>query len=173
MKRFVFVSILCFVTIAIKAQSINGRVIDEQSQPMPFVNVVWLNRTDSTFITGAVTQEDGTFSIATDRHDGLLKVSSVGYSTKYIVAGQGNVGDIQMQPNTQELGEVVIKGRLSSLSRLAERRARAGVATCRHTTSRGMSPTSTSASTGTTVIVDSMCLVVSGTMTTAIGIAAK
>ena len=112
MKRFVFVSILCLATIAIKAQSISGRVIDEQSQPMPFVNVVWLNRSDSTFVAGTVTKEDGIFSIATDRHDGLLKVSSVGYSTMYVVAGQGNVGDIQMQPNTQELGEVVIKGQM-------------------------------------------------------------
>ena len=101
---------MCLVAIASTAQGINGRVIDEQSQPMPFVNVVLLNRADSAFIAGAVTKDDGAFTIETDRNDGLLKVSSVGYLPQYVQARQGNVGDIQMQPDTQTLGEVVVKG---------------------------------------------------------------
>ena len=82
MKRFILSTLVCFVFIASIAQSINGRVIDEQAQPMAFANVVLLNRSDSTFITGEVTKADGTFYIATDRKDGLLKVSSVGYETR-------------------------------------------------------------------------------------------
>ena len=100
---------MCLVAIASTAQSISGRVTDEQTQPMPFANVVFLNRSDSAFIAGAVTKDDGTFSIATERNDGLLKVSSVGYIIRYIDARQGNVGDILMQPDTQMLGEVVVK----------------------------------------------------------------
>ena len=110
-------SVMCLVAVVSSAQSINGRVIDEQSQPMPFVNVVLVNRADSAFIVGAVTKDDGTFTIETDKQDdgeqqssGLLKVSSVGYIIRYIDARQGNVGDIQMQPDTQMLGEVVVKG---------------------------------------------------------------
>ena len=101
---------MCLVAIASIAQGISGRVIDEQSQPMPFTNVVLVNRSDSAFVAGAVTKDDGTFSIATDRNDGLLKVTSVGYIIRYIDARQGNMGDIQMQPDTQMLGEVVVKG---------------------------------------------------------------
>ena len=89
---------------------ISGRVIDEQSQPMPFANVALVNRADSAFIVGAVTKDNGTFSISTDKQDGLLKVSSVGYTIRYIDARQGNVGDIQIQPDNQTLGEVVVKG---------------------------------------------------------------
>ena len=100
---------MCLVVIASTAQGISGRVIDEQSQPMPFVNVVLVNRADSAFVAGAVTKDDGTFSISTNKQDGLLKVSSVGYILMYIDARQGNVGDIQMQPYTQTLGEVVVK----------------------------------------------------------------
>ena len=37
--------------------NITGRVIDEQSQPTSFVNVVLLNRADSAFIMGTVTKE--------------------------------------------------------------------------------------------------------------------
>ena len=110
MKRLVLFSVMCLVAIASIAQGISGRVIDEQSQPMPFANVVLVNRSDSAFVAGAVTKDDGTFSIATDRNDGLLKVTSVGYTIRYIDARQGNMGDIQMQPDTQMLGEVVVKG---------------------------------------------------------------
>ena len=110
MKRVILFSVMCLVAIASTAQGISGRVIDEQAHPMPFANVVLLNRTDSAFIAGAVTKDDGTFSINTDKQDGLLKVSSIGYITKYIDARQGNMGDIQMQPDMQMLGEVVVKG---------------------------------------------------------------
>lgn len=110
MKRLLLFSMMCLVAMVSAAQDICGRVIDEQAKPMPFANVVLVNRADSSFIAGAVTKDDGTFSIATERNDGLLKVSNIGYITKYIDARQGNVGDIQMQPNTQMLGEVVVKG---------------------------------------------------------------
>ena len=110
MKRIVLVSMMCLVAIASTAQGISGRVIDEQAQPMPFANVVLVRRADSAFIAGVVTKDDGTFSISTDKQDGLLKVTSVGYTTKFLDARTGNVGDIQMQPDAQMLGEVVVKG---------------------------------------------------------------
>ena len=103
-------SVMCLIATASTAQGISGRVIDEQSQPMPFANVVLLNCTDSVFIVGAVTKGDGTFTIETDKQDGILKVTSVGYIVKYIDARQGNVGDIVMKPDTQMLGEVTVKG---------------------------------------------------------------
>ncbi len=110
MKRLILFSMMCLVAIVSAAQDISGRVIDEQAQPMPFVNVALVNRADSAFVAGAVTKDDGTFSIATERNDGLLKVSSIGYIIRYIDARQGNVGEILMQPDTQTLGEVVVKG---------------------------------------------------------------
>ena len=101
---------MCLVAIVSAAQDISGRVIDEQAQPMPFANVVLVSRADSAFIAGAVTKDDGTFSISTDKQDGLLKVSSVGYVIRYVDVKQGNVGDIVMQPDTQMLREVTVKG---------------------------------------------------------------
>ena len=115
MKIFFFNIILGMMPIcSITAQCITGRVFDEQSQPMSFVNVVLLNRADSAFIMGTVTKDDGTFTIETDRNDELLKVSSIGYQTQYIQARKGNVGDIQMLPDNQTLGEVVVKGHVPS-----------------------------------------------------------
>ena len=117
MKRLILFSLMCLVAIASNAQGINGRVIDEQAQPMPFANVVLVCKADSAFIAGVVTKDDGTFSISTDKQDGLLKVSCIGYVTRYIDARTGienplELGDIQMQPDTQMLGEVTVKGQM-------------------------------------------------------------
>ncbi|MCR5316065.1 MAG: outer membrane beta-barrel protein [Bacteroidaceae bacterium] len=103
---------LALVALTGQGQNITGRVLDEQSQPMPFANVVLVNRADSAFVAGAVTKDDGTFSIATDNQDGLLKVSSVGYDIRYIDVRQGNVGDIKMLLNTKMIGEVMVKGEI-------------------------------------------------------------
>ena len=110
MKKTIITILLAIVAMAGQGQEITGRVTDEQTRPMPFANVMLVNRADSAFIAGAVTKDDGTFSINTDKQDGLLKVSNVGYIIRYIDARQGNVGDIRMQPDTQTLSEVVVKG---------------------------------------------------------------
>ena len=81
MKRVILLSMMCLATIAMEAQSISGRVVDEQFQPMASVNVVLLNRTDSAYVAGTVTNADGTFSVETNNKNGVLKISSVGYIT--------------------------------------------------------------------------------------------
>ena len=71
--KYILASLTTIISMLAEAQgNITGRVIDEQSQPIPFVNVVLLNRADSAFIMGTVTKDDGTFTIETDRNDELL-----------------------------------------------------------------------------------------------------
>ena len=116
MKRIVFWSIVLVVTLFIsmtahaETQDWGGRVIDENAEPMPYVNVVLLSLPDSAFVQGATTDEQGVFKIVTDINDGLFKVTSVGYHTLYIKAGQDLT--IQMKEDTQLLKEVVVKGQL-------------------------------------------------------------
>jgi len=93
-----------------KTQDWGGRVIDEKGEPMPFVNVVLLSLPDSVFVQGATTDDQGVFKIVTDVNDGLFKVTSVGYHTIYMKAGQDLT--IQMKEDTQLLNEVVVKGQL-------------------------------------------------------------
>ena len=93
-----------------KTQDWGGKVIDENGEPMPFVNVVLLSLPDSAFVQGAMTDEQGMFKIVTNVSNGVFKVSSVGYQTLYINAGEGLT--IQMKEDTQILGEVVVKGQL-------------------------------------------------------------
>ena len=59
--------LLCSLTSIgeIAAQTVSGKLIDENKQPLPYANVVLLTLPDSTFVTGTVTAEDGTFSLNT------------------------------------------------------------------------------------------------------------
>ena len=93
-----------------KTQDWGGRVIDEKGEPMPYVNVVLLLLPDLAFVQGATTDEQGMFKIVTDINQGLFKLTSVGYQTLYINAGQDLT--IQMKEDTQLLSEVVVKGQL-------------------------------------------------------------
>ena len=120
MRNYILLIICCLEIGIAQGQNITGRIIDELSQPMPFANVVLVNRVDSAYIAGAVTKDDGTFSISTDKQDGLLKVSSVGYIIRYLDAKQGNVGDIVMQPDMQLLAEVTVKGSIPTHKLTAE-----------------------------------------------------
>jgi hypothetical protein len=94
----------------LKTQDWGGKVVDEKGEPMPYVNVVLLSLPDSAFVQGAMTDMDGVFKIVTDINQGLFKVTSVGYQTLYINAGQDLT--IQMKEDTQMLNEVVVKGQL-------------------------------------------------------------
>ena len=98
------------MTVQAKTQDWGGLVVDEKGEPMPYVNVVLLSLPDSAFVQGAMTDEHGVFKIATNVNNGVLKVSSVGYQTLYINAGEGLT--IQMKEDTQILGEVVVKSQL-------------------------------------------------------------
>ena len=98
------------MTVQAKTQDWGGLVVDEKGESMPYVNVVLLSLPDSVFVQGAMTDEHGVFKIVTNVNNGVFKVSSVGYQTLYINAGEGIT--IQMKEDTQILGEVVVKSQL-------------------------------------------------------------
>lgn len=69
---------------------IKGLVVDEEGQPMPYVNVVLLEPADSSFIKGVITDQDGFFQIEGQDMKGLLRVSSVGYQTQFLTNPDNN-----------------------------------------------------------------------------------
>ena len=86
MKNFRMILIGCFLMIAAcaKAQSISGRLVDEQHKPLPYANVV-LQQTDSTFVKGETSDEKGSFRMTKVlAGDYRLVISSIGYETLYI-----------------------------------------------------------------------------------------
>ena len=109
---FLAMLIVIVFPIGISAQTVSGKLVDENKQPLSYANVVLLSLPDSTFVTGTVSDEDGTFCIANPKKADLLRASSVGYLPIYKRCMAGNVGTLQMQPDAQLLGEVVVKADL-------------------------------------------------------------
>ena len=107
---FLIAALLMTVSVLAQNQNLTGRVTDENGEAMPFVNVMLLSLPDSTFVQGTVTDEQGTFNLQTDKKEGLLKVSCVGYQTQYAKATNGLT--LQMTMDSQVLGEVVVKSQL-------------------------------------------------------------
>ena len=96
----------------LSAQSVSGKLIDENSQPLPYANVVLLSLPDSTFVSGTVSGEDGTFIIDAASENRIVKISSIGYKTVYKPVSMANIGVVQLVSDAQMLGEVVVKGNL-------------------------------------------------------------
>ena len=96
----------------LSAQSVSGKLIDENSQPLPYANVVLLSLPDSTFVSGIVSGEDGTFTLEAASENRIVKISSIGYKTVYKPVSMANIGVVQLVSDAQMLGEVVVKGNL-------------------------------------------------------------
>ena len=94
-------------------QDVDGKVIDENGQPLPNVNVVLL-APDSTFVQGAVTDDQGMFKIISSENGSLLKVTSISYETRFIplTPSTSSLLTIQMKEDTEMLDEVVVKSQL-------------------------------------------------------------
>ena len=90
------------MTASAQTLTLEGKVHDEQGEPLPFVNVVLLSLPDSAYVQGTVTDEQGVFNLSTSKHGDLLKVSSIGYETQYVTPSQNQT--IVLKEETVMLG---------------------------------------------------------------------
>ena len=112
-EKVIFTTALCLSAMTpMMAQNITGKVMNTKGEPLAFANVVLLNRTDSAFVKGAVSGEDGSFAIDSSCNGGIIKVTSVGYKTICKDCTGENVGIIKMEEDSKMLGEVVVKSSL-------------------------------------------------------------
>ena len=95
-----------------KAPDVSGKVIDENGEPMPYVNVVMMSLPDSAYVQGGITDEQGKFYLTALQNGGLVKVTYIGYQTVYVTTGGVDLGVITMRPETTLLGEVVVVSNL-------------------------------------------------------------
>lgn len=94
-----------------------GRIVDTHHQPVDFANVALLNVTDSSLITGGVTNENGQFVIPCEVKKAIVKVSCVGYKTYCNAYRTGEVGAITLEDATINLQKIEIKGHRKYISR--------------------------------------------------------
>ena len=111
-RRIAFLCACLLATLALQAQTLTGKLIDEKNQPLPYANIVLLSLPDSAFVAGCVSAEDGTFRLNAACGNRLIRVSSIGYATLYKECTGQDLGTLQLQPDAQMLGEVVVKADL-------------------------------------------------------------
>ena len=111
-QRIAFLSLALVATFAVRAQSLTGKLIDENHQPLPYANIVLLSLPDSAFVAGVVSGDDGTFTLNAACRNRLIRISSIGYTTLYKECTGQDLGILQLQPDAQMLGEVVVKADL-------------------------------------------------------------
>lgn len=104
--RYKFLLFLLFLSGAMFAQvEVGGRVIDDAGEPMIGVNVL-LQGTG----TGTLTNIDGEFFLEVPSSSSVLVLSYLGYETKEVPAGNGNLGTITLSEMAQNIDEVVVVG---------------------------------------------------------------
>ena len=89
---------------------LTGKIVDEKGFPLEFADVRLLNPSDSSYITGGVTNASGIFVIPLDKSQVIAKFSYIGYKPVYKLCSRENVGTIQLQVEVTQLGEVTVKG---------------------------------------------------------------
>ena len=111
-KVFLFVLTGIILPVCLSAQTVSGKLIDENSQPLPYANVVLLSLPDSVFVSGTISSEDGTFTLEATSVNQIVKISSIGYKTVCKAVSPANLGIVQLVSDAQMLGEVVVEGNL-------------------------------------------------------------
>lgn len=115
MKKLLFVVVLLFVISGLKAQNITikGSVFDKTHQEsIPSASIRLLSPRDSSYITGTVTLNDGSFNLTVPAKQYIVEVSFMGLTNKYInVTGHQNnvnLGKIFLSENSIMLNVAVV-----------------------------------------------------------------
>ena len=93
-----------------ETQKLIARIVDHRGVPMAFVNVALLNPSDSSFITGGVSNEAGDVVIPCRAPRVLLRATYVGFKTLTVMVSTRRVGDLHMTPDSYTLKDVTVAG---------------------------------------------------------------
>ena len=140
MKRFSIFQYIVLIVVLIfagwlpvmaqqnKNEALNGRVIDNSTaEPMPNTTLQLYeittrrNRTDTTFVKGAYSDQNGRFSFSSiNSGTYMLKLSFLGYQPRFVSfekKGRQNMslGTISLNPEIRELDETVVTANLPKM----------------------------------------------------------
>lgn len=112
MRYFVVFLIYISCNLACIAQSITGKIVDEQGNAIQFANVAMLQSKDSVFVKGVVSDENGSFILNTPHQNGIVKVTCIEYRTVFLNVTDDNLGVIVLKEESMTLGDVIVKSSL-------------------------------------------------------------
>ena len=107
---FVILALLLFGWISGYADTIKGNVTDAKGEPIPFATISVLAQ-DSTLLTGAITDEKGTYEVEVSKSNYIIQASFVGYHTAF------GGPDFTLKEETEHLAEVEVKAKKPLIER--------------------------------------------------------
>lgn len=111
--KYMVVLIISLLMVTITAHAFNGKVTDKDTgSPLGFANVT-LHRSDSTFMSGTVTDMDGNFSLQTEETPVFVKVTSPGYTETWFSLVGTDMSPIQLKVEKAgtTLSGITVRGR--------------------------------------------------------------
>lgn len=130
-KGFSLLILLVFSTSFLFAQHsfVKGRVVDKKSSdPISYVNIQIKGVTDTSFITGTITNDDGSFRIdKLMKGEYSLKFSFIGYKPyqidKLIVkSGSTDIGTVELEVAPENINEISINSEKPTISYKVDRK---------------------------------------------------
>lgn len=114
-------------TFAQSQGTITGKITDEQEQPLPNASVAVYDSDQEKVITGASSQQDGSFEIEVDPGSYVLKVTFISYKPEIreIEVGPGettDVGTLTMNATAESLGDIFVRAESSEIEMGFDRR---------------------------------------------------
>lgn len=115
-KFFTILFSLSYLLVFTQNCKLTGELTDNESgEPIPYANAILTSSKDSTFLQGAITNEQGLFSIENIKAGTYhLKLSFMGYQTVQMNSvllqrGTRNIGQVSLNRFTENLDAVIVK----------------------------------------------------------------
>ena len=109
MKKIIIFILFLFVVPSLShAQTITGKIIDNERQPIEGATVV-MQTLDSIFIDATISDTNGIFVLSGQPNEYLLIVQHILFQTQYITDSKKNVGIIRLVPQDYALNEIAVK----------------------------------------------------------------
>lgn len=115
MKTFVLLPFLFFTLLLAEAQTftIKGKVLEAgKTVPIPYANILLLRQSDSTQVTGTISEVDGEFALSSVKEGTyLFKIQYLGYEALFRpldLRGNLDMGVLSLKEEARALSEVVV-----------------------------------------------------------------
>ena len=108
-KSFLTALLIVMAVLGAGAQNLNGRLADENGEPVAFANMTLKQAVNDSIVAGLTSDENGNFSV--DVKDGryILTASAIGYERLTVRCGATALGTLLMPKTTEQLDEVVVE----------------------------------------------------------------
>jgi hypothetical protein len=125
MKKYLLLFIV-FVNFSVTAQTLSGNIVDSENRPVEYANIRLFHFSDSTFIAGCVSNENGYFCFENGAGEKqILEISCLGFISQRLIIEKSTssqiVGNIVLKPVENQLQEITVTAHTLPFSRKGDK----------------------------------------------------